>query len=102
MHGTGTRFIDTNTDTKYFYYKLLIYSVNMNSNELSRREFLKRILALSAAAAMPTILTKNTLTAARPKPRIVRTNGSIWPVAESGIRDSSTSANSTKRGKQIS
>ena len=59
---------------KYFYYKLLIYSVNMNSNELSRREFLKRILALSAAAAMPTILTKNTLTAARPKPRIVGPN----------------------------
>ena len=74
MHGTGTRFIDTNTDTKYFFYKLLIYSVNMNSNELSRREFLKRILALSAAAAMPTILTKNTLTAARPKPRIVGPN----------------------------
>ena len=46
----------------------------MDSNEFSRREFLKRVLALSAAAALPTILTKNTLSAARPKPRIVGPN----------------------------
>lgn len=46
----------------------------MDSNEFSRREFLKRVFALSAAAALPTILTKNTLSAARPKPRIVGPN----------------------------
>ena len=46
----------------------------MDSNEFSRREFLKIVLALSAAAALPTILTKNTLSAARPKPRIVGPN----------------------------
>ncbi len=63
----------------------------MNSNELSRREFLKRVLALSAAAAMPTILTKNTLTAARPKPRIVgpneRVNLACCGIGNQGLYD---------------
>ncbi|MDD3108181.1 MAG: Gfo/Idh/MocA family oxidoreductase [Alistipes sp.] len=43
----------------------------MTNKECSRREFLKQVFALSAAAALPTILTENTLQAARPKPRIV-------------------------------
>lgn len=46
----------------------------MDSNEFSRREFLKRVFALSAAAALPTILTQNTLTAGRVKPKLVSAN----------------------------
>ena len=47
----------------------------MESKSVSRREFLKRVLALSAAAAVPTILTKDMLAApAAAKPKFVSPN----------------------------
>ena len=47
----------------------------MKSESVSRREFLKRVFALSAAAAVPTILTKEMLAAPAPaRPKFVSPN----------------------------
>ena len=49
----------------------------MSENELTRREFIKRAFALSAAVALPTILTKNDLLAAKPRPRTIGANEKV-------------------------